>query len=71
LITTEYQVNWIPNDDGSLSRDFYLTQNGTGLWTWNLIRNVIDWGMWKVYGQIDLINHYQIGPVSNITGNID
>jgi hypothetical protein len=71
LVTTAGQVNWIPNDDGSPSRTYNLTQNGTGLWTWVLIRNVIDWGMWKVFGQVELIDHNQIGAVSSITGKID
>jgi hypothetical protein len=68
LITTEYQVTWIPNDDNSPSRTYSITDNGTGLWTWNLLRNVVDWGMWKVYGQVDLIGHSQVGNASDLTG---
>jgi hypothetical protein len=68
LITTRDQVMWIPNDDNSLSRVYSLITNGTGVWTWDLLRNVIDWGMWKIYGQIDLINHSQVGDPSFLTG---
>jgi hypothetical protein len=71
LITTNNQVVWIPTDNNSPSRTYRLTKNGTGLWTWNLFRNIVDWGMWKIYGQIELINHNQVGHNSDLTGKIN
>ena len=68
LVTTPHQVTWIPNDDGSPSRAYNLTLNGSNPWTWNLMRNVVDWGIWTVYGQVDIIGHNQVGPVSSISG---
>ena len=68
LITTAAQVTWISNEDNSPSHTYNLTNDGTGLWDWNLFRNVIDWGMWKVYGQVELINHNQVGNTSVVTG---
>ena len=68
LITTNDQVFWIHTDKNRPSRSYTLSNNGTGLWTWHLLRNVVDWGMWKVYGEIELINHNQPGNFSAITG---
>ena len=68
LISTPDQVTWIANDDGSPSRSYNLTMNETTYLTWNLLRNVVDWGVWKVYGQVEIIGHNQVGSVSSITG---
>ena len=62
LITTKSQVVWIPTNDGSSSRQYYLARrdnNGTNLWSWNILRNALEWGMWKVYGDINMINFEQ------------
>jgi hypothetical protein len=68
LITTKEQVIWIPNDDNSPSRVYTLTRGGSGLWTWNLLRNVFDWGVWKIYGEVELLNYHQVGNASALTG---
>ena len=61
LITTKNEVSWLPASNGGASREYYLARgddnNSTGLWTWNTLRNALEWGMWKIYGQVDLINH--------------
>jgi hypothetical protein len=62
LITTKNQVFWLPTNDSSSSRQYNLAKgnnNSTNLWSWNILRNALDWGMWKIYGEIDLINHQQ------------
>ena len=43
--------------------------NETSLWTWNILRNVLDWGVWGIYGQVDLIDHDQADG-STITGKM-
>ncbi|CAF0752632.1 unnamed protein product [Didymodactylos carnosus] len=52
LITTKNQVHWNKTVNGG----FYLENEGTNLWRWSLLRNVLDWGMWKIYGEIDLLD---------------
>ncbi|CAF0856494.1 unnamed protein product [Didymodactylos carnosus] len=52
LITTDDQVTWIKTINGTY--DFQLKNNGSNLLTWQIVRNVIDWGIWKVYGEVDL-----------------
>ncbi|CAF4094653.1 unnamed protein product, partial [Adineta steineri] len=60
LITTEQQVNWYQTSGSSASTTYTLANDGSGLWNWTIIRNVIDWGMWKVYGQVELLDHQQV-----------
>ncbi len=54
LITTTSQVNWNYNADGSLSSATVL-DSGSGLWSWDLLRNVTNYGIWKIFGQVDPI----------------
>ena len=60
LITTTHQIAWDYTSTNHPSITYNLTQDGTGLWNWTIIRNVIDWGMWKVYGQVELLSHSQV-----------
>lgn len=60
LVTTEQQVIWNDTLDNSQSTTYTLINNGSGLWNWTILRNVIDWGMWKVYGQVELLDHEQV-----------
>ena len=72
LLITRNQVFWVPTNDGSSSRNYNLargTNNETSLWTWNILRNVLDWGVWGIYGQVDLIDHDQADG-STITGKM-
>ncbi|CAF4335866.1 unnamed protein product, partial [Didymodactylos carnosus] len=54
LITTTAQVNWTYTDDGKLYNTT-VVNGGSGLWTWRYLRNVINYGIWKVFGQVDPI----------------
>jgi hypothetical protein len=54
LITTTSQVTWNYNADGSLSSATVI-DDGSGLWSWDLLRNVTDYGVWKIFGQVDPI----------------
>ncbi|CAF1331869.1 unnamed protein product [Adineta ricciae] len=63
LLTTKQQVIWDSTDGKSPSQTYQLAQNGTGLWNWTLVRNVIDWGMWKVYGQVSLLSNVEVDDV--------
>ncbi|CAF1284448.1 unnamed protein product [Didymodactylos carnosus] len=54
LITTTSQVNWTYTDDGNLYNVTVLN-SGSGLWTWQYLRDVTNYGIWKVFGQIDPI----------------
>ncbi|CAF4146733.1 unnamed protein product, partial [Rotaria sordida] len=60
LLTTKQQVIWNETSDNNPSTTYELTQDGSGLWNWTIVRNVIDWGMWKVYGQVELLDHSQV-----------
>ena len=60
LITTKQQVIWDDTSDNSPSTNYTIAQNGSDLWNWTILRNVINWGMWKVYGQVDLLDHSQV-----------
>ena len=58
LITTRDQVIWNYASDGSLY-NVTVTGGGSGLWTWRLLRDVIDYGVWKIFGQVDLTGNQQ------------
>ncbi|CAF0835257.1 unnamed protein product [Adineta steineri] len=55
LLATDNQVTWSYNSDGSL---FNVTSAGdaSGLWSWELLRDVTNYGVWKVFGQVDPID---------------
>ena len=38
LITTKYEVFWNASGSQSLSREFQVLKNGTGLWNWKILR---------------------------------
>ncbi|CAF4715529.1 unnamed protein product [Rotaria sp. Silwood2] len=59
LIITPHQVNWIPNNNSASSRTYKIIENRTNISVWNLLRNIIDWGIWKIYGQVDLVDYRQ------------
>jgi hypothetical protein len=59
LLITKYQVYWENTKNGQLPREFKALNNGTGLWNWAILKNIIDWSIWKIYGQIDFdISHH-------------
>jgi hypothetical protein len=55
LLTTNDQVMWNYNDDGSFY-NYTLENNGTGIWSWGLLYNVTNYGVWKIFGQVDPIS---------------
>ncbi|CAF1368298.1 unnamed protein product [Rotaria sordida] len=55
LITTDDQVSWYYNSDGSLL-NVTVSGEGSGLWKWQLLRDVTNYGVWKVFGQVDSID---------------
>ncbi|CAF2066072.1 unnamed protein product [Rotaria magnacalcarata] len=69
LISTAKQVTWKKTTDGSLSHEYSLMNNGTGLWNWNVLGGVIHWGVWKVYGEVQLNDEdnpfFKPGEISN------
>ncbi|CAF3642332.1 unnamed protein product, partial [Rotaria sp. Silwood1] len=50
LITTDNQVSWNYNNDGSLFNGS-VSSGGSGLWTWQILRDVTNFGVWKIFGQ--------------------
>ncbi|CAF1431414.1 unnamed protein product [Rotaria sordida] len=69
LITTPHLIRWIPNENGAPSRTYNIIQNRTDFSAWSLLRNVIDWGVWKIYGQVDLIEYRQVSEAT-LTGKV-
>ncbi len=54
LINSEAQVNWMYGDDGKLV-NVTVTIAGNNSWTWQMLRDITHYGVWKVFGQIDPI----------------
>jgi hypothetical protein len=59
LITTTTQVTWNYDDQGALS-NFTVLNGASGLWSWQLLRNVTNYGVWKIFGQVDPIGTFSI-----------
>ncbi|CAF3036069.1 unnamed protein product [Rotaria socialis] len=55
LITTNDQVQWYYADNGALA-NVTVSGKGSGLWTWQILRDVTNYGIWKIFGQVDPIN---------------
>ena len=68
LIITKYQVIWEDNKSKSLSREFKIINNGTDLWNWETLRDIINWGLWKIFGQVDLEAYYHVDNERRVTG---
>ncbi|CAF1605001.1 unnamed protein product, partial [Didymodactylos carnosus] len=67
MITTEQQVIWLDNNNGS--PNYSLLKDGSGLWDWSLLRNVIDWGMWKIFGQVNFFD-YQLANSATLNSKV-
>ena len=65
LITTTNQVNWTYADDGSLY-NVTIAQGGSGLWSWQILRDVLNYGVWKVFGQVDAIGKNNLNQLFNL-----
>ena len=59
LISSESQVNWSYADDGKLLNVTRIpVANQTGLW--QMLRDITNYGVWKVFGQVDPIGGYSL-----------
>jgi len=67
LILTKSQVIWKDSQNNPSTREFQVLNNGTNLWNWRILRDVIDWGMWKVYGQVDLNTLHHLNGETEVT----
>jgi len=54
LIITSSQVEWIYDQNGTLL-NVTLGANYTHGLSWKLLRDVTNYGVWKVFGQVDLV----------------
>lgn len=54
LINTSKQVTWNYDSNGALY-NVTVAGSGSGLWTWQTIRDVVNYGVWKIFGQVDSI----------------
>jgi hypothetical protein len=52
LLTTKQQVIWPNTTNGSFSNTTVKVEGGDELWSWQLFRDVFNWGLWKVFGQV-------------------
>jgi hypothetical protein len=68
LLITKYQVSWENSKNELSSREFKALNNGTALWNWQILRDIINWGIWKIYGQVDLDTSYYIDNEIKVTG---
>ena len=54
LIITSSQVKWIYDEDGTLVNTT-ISQDAALQWSWKLLRDVTNYGIWKVFGQVETI----------------
>ena len=62
LISSVSQVHWNYSDDGRLL-NVTLTSSEHGVWTWKMLRDITNYGVWKVFGQVDPIGQYSSYPL--------
>ncbi len=54
LIIASSQVTWVYNDKGKLL-NITIIGNDTSRISWKLLRDITNYGVWKVFGQVDII----------------
>jgi len=54
LITSASKIQWAYSDDGQI-RNATVTLVGNHSWTWQLLRDITHYSVWKVFGQVDRI----------------
>jgi hypothetical protein len=54
LLIATAQVKWIYSPTGDLV-NITISDNSTHGWSWGLLRDVTNYGVWKVFGQVDLV----------------
>lgn len=52
LLTTKEQVIWSNVTNGSSSNATVSVKANDEIWKWQLLRDVFNWGLWKVFGQV-------------------
>ncbi|CAF0727747.1 unnamed protein product [Adineta steineri] len=52
LLTTKSQIIWPNQSNDSLWTIPIVTADSYELWNWDLLRDVFNWGIWKVFGQV-------------------
>jgi hypothetical protein len=52
LLTTKQQVIWPNSTNGSSSNATVVVKDGDDQSSWQLLRDVFNWGIWKVFGQV-------------------
>jgi hypothetical protein len=52
LLATTEQVKWLNATNRSFPSATVAGEGGGDLWSWQLVRNVFNWGIWKVFGQV-------------------
>lgn len=57
LITSVSQVRWHYDDTGKLL-NATVTISGNHSWSWKLLKDITDYGVRKVFAQIDPIGEY-------------
>ena len=54
LITSASHIQWTYGDDGQL-HNVTLAIDHQHSWSWKLLRDIANYGVWKVFGQVDPI----------------
>jgi len=54
LITTSSQVKWMYDNTGRLI-NITIAENNTNEISWQLLRDITNYGIWKVFGQVEII----------------
>jgi hypothetical protein len=57
LIITSSQVHWTYNNKEELI-NVTISDDDSHSWNWKLLRDMTNYGVWKVFGQVDLIGIY-------------
>ncbi|CAF1111538.1 unnamed protein product, partial [Rotaria magnacalcarata] len=51
LLPTNNQITWLYATSGSLINVTVASEDAV-LWNWQLLRDIFNWGIWKVFGQV-------------------
>ena len=51
---TSSQVTWVYNDNGNLI-NITVVDDDTRKISWKLLRDITNYGVWKVFGQVELV----------------
>ena len=56
---TSSQVTWVYNDKGNLI-NITIVDDDTRKISWKLLRDITNYGVWKVFGQVELVGKKKI-----------